>query len=119
MSLELHHIQMLKEKYESGVKEQESMITSYKQGIVDAQRAISDLKEREKYDVGGGIGRAIADLYVQIGGLETAISNAESKAAEYRAAIQGFDAEAAKLTGAAGKMNTRLEGMRNDNSAAL
>ena len=119
MSLELHHINMLKEKYESGVKEQESMITSYKQGIIDALRAIDELKERAKHGVGGGIQREISNLLTQIGGLNQAIANAESKAAEYRAAIQGFDAEAAKLTGAAGKMNSRLEGMRSDNSAAL
>lgn len=119
MSLELHHIQMLKEKYESGVKEQERLVASYKQGIAETEQAISNLKEREKYDIGGGIGRAISDLYVQIQGLEAAISNAESKAAEYREAVQRLDAEAAKLSGAAGKMGARLEGMRSDNSAAL
>ena len=119
MSLELNHLVMLKERYVGAVQEQESMIASYKQGIVDTQRSISYLKEREPYAVGDGVKKAIADLYVQIGGLETAIANAESKAAEYRTATQGFDSEIAKLNSAAGKISGALREEVDRNSAEM
>src|SRR4051812_1299620 len=97
-------------RYTAGIVELEQHIADCRSKIATMEGTIAELKQRAPY-VGGSANTEIAGYYGLIDSYNQAITNSQSKIADYRAAIAQVEQDAAATNAAISKTQGRLSGL--------